>query len=161
MLIGTIEGFNSNYGPYSEAVKRAVEFLREKDFSKMEDGRYEIDGELIYATVSRYTTKPVKECFPESHRRYIDVQYIVDGEEYLGWCPFTPDLKVKTPYDEKKDIEFYEKLVPESNFVLKPGVFAVLTTKDVHCPCRAIDDKPCKVLKVVVKVSTELLKEQQ
>jgi beta-galactosidase beta subunit len=51
--------------------------------------------------------------------------------------------------------------VPESNFVLKPGVFAVLTTKDVHCPCRAIDDKPCKVLKVVVKVSTELLKEQQ
>ncbi|WP_462332115.1 NanQ anomerase/TabA/YiaL family protein [Schwartzia sp. (in: firmicutes)] len=160
MLIGTINEYNPARAAYADAVIRAIDFLRSKDFTKLEDGRYEIEGDLMYATVSRYTTKPAKECFPESHRRYYDVQFLAEGEEHLGWCPFTPDLKVKTPYDEEKDITFYEKLVPESNFVLKPGVFAVLTTKDVHCPCRAIDDKPGKVLKVVVKVSTELLKDE-
>lgn len=158
MLIGTIDGPNTDYATYPEAIKTALDFLHTQDFTKMADGRYEIEGDLLYATVSRYDTKLAKDCFPEAHRKYFDVQYLVEGEEYLGWCPFTPSLCVKTPYDEEKDIAFYKRLVPESNFVLKPGIFAILSTKDVHCPCRAIDDKPAPVLKVVVKVSIELLK---
>ena len=159
MIIGNIQDEETEGIVYSAAMNRALSYLRETDFSKLADGRYEIDGDRIYATVSHYRTKPEKECRPESHRRYVDVQFVAEGQEFIGWCAFTPALKEATPYDEKKDIIFYEKLEPESYFVLSEGCFAILLPKDIHRPCVAIDDEPSTVLKVVVKIAVELLEE--
>ena len=158
MIIGNIHDEDAAGVFFSPAMKRALAYLRETDFSKMKDGRYEIDGDRIYATVQRYDSKPERECRPESHRRYADVQFVAEGQEFIGWCAFTPALKISAPYDEKKDVAFYEKLEPESNFVLSEGSFAVLTPKDIHRPCCAIE-KPEPVLKVVVKIAVELLEE--
>ena len=158
MIIGNIYDEGEAGVFFSSAMKRALSYLRGTDFSKMEDGRYEIDGDRIYATVQRYETKPEKECRPESHRRYADVQFVAEGQEFIGWCAFTPELKIAEPYNEEKDITFYEKLVPESNFVLSEGCFAVLFPKDIHRPCCAIGE-PSPVLKVVVKIAVELLEE--
>lgn len=159
MIIGDIHDDEAAGVVFSPAMEKALSYLRETDFSKLEDGRYEIDGDQIYATVQRYKTKPEKECRPESHRRYADVQYVAEGQEYIGWCAFTPALKITEPYDEKKDIAFYEKLEPESNFILTEGSFAVLTPKDIHRPCCAIE-APSPVLKVVVKIAVELFEEE-
>ena len=81
------------------------------------------------------------------------------SEDYFEGA-FTPALKESAPYDEEKDIVFYERLEPESDFVLSEGCFAVLTPKDIHCPCVAIDEKPSPVLKVVVKIAVDLLEEE-
>ncbi len=158
MIIGTINDERAMKATFPAAIVRALEFLRKSDFSTMEDGRYEIDGDRMYATVSRYLTKPAEECRPEAHRRYADVQYLAKGQELIGWCAFTPDLKAEAPYDEAKDIIFYEKLTPESNLLLSEGSFAVLMPKDIHRPCTAVEG-PEEVLKVVVKISIELLEE--
>ena len=158
MIIGEIHDEEATGVFFSPAMKRALSYLRETDFSKLKDGRYEIDGDRIYATVQRYDTKPARECRPESHRRYTDVQYVAEGQEFIGWCAFTPELKIAEPYNEEKDIAFYEKLEPESNFVLSEGCFAVLTPKDIHRPCCAIEE-PSPVLKVVMKVAVELFEE--
>ncbi len=158
MIIGSIDSENGAGVTVPPVVDRALSYLRKTDFSKMKDGRYEIDGDRMYATVQRYQTKPGKDCRPESHRRYVDVQFVAEGQEFIGWCAFTPELKVAEPYNEEKDITFYEKLEPESNFVLSEGCFAVLMPKDIHRPCCAIDG-PAPVLKVVVKIAVELLEE--
>ena len=160
MIIGSIHDEDMEGIAFSPAMERALSYLRETDFSKLKDGRYEIDGDRIYATVSRYQSKPEAECRPESHRKYADVQFVAEGQEFIGWCAFTPALKESTPYDEEKDIIFYERLEPESDFVLSEGCFAVLTPKDIHCPCVAIDEKPSPVLKVVVKIAVDLLEEE-
>ena len=159
MIIGNIWDDDTAGIVFSPAMERALAYLKETDFSKLKDGRYEIDGDHIYATVSRYQTKQVKDCRPESHRKYVDVQYVAEGQEFIGWCAFTPALKESVPYDEEKDIVFYERLEPESDFVLSDGCFAILTPKDIHCPCIAIDEEPSRVLKVVVKVSVDLIEE--
>ncbi len=160
MIIGSIHDEDMEGIAFSPAMERALSYLRETDFSKLKDGRYEIDGDRIYATVSRYQSKPESECRPESHRKYADVQFMAEGQEFIGWCAFTPALKESTPYDEEKDIVFYEKLEPESDFVLSEGCFAVLTPKDIHCPCVAIGEEPSPVLKVVVKIAVDLLEEE-
>lgn len=157
MLIGNFDDDNE-FMSHPLAVKRAIDFLQAHDFKEMDEGRYDIDGDLIYAKLERYMTAECPPNFPEAHRRYIDVQYIVEGEEFLGWCPLNPDLKVHTPYDPEKDIELFEGLMPESHFPLTQGSFVILSPKDVHKTHIAIDNKPCKVTKVVVKVATELLK---
>ncbi len=107
--------------------------------------------------MQRYTTKPAEECYPEAHKRYADVQFIAEGSEYLGWCPFSPDLVEHAPYNDVYDITFFEKLVPESTLIMKPGSFAVLYPEDVHAPRMETEEGPKPVTKVVVKISVDLL----
>ena len=159
MIIGNIWDEETAGIAFSPAMERAFAYLKATDFSKLKDGRYEIDGKNIYATVSRYQSKPCEECRPEAHRRYADVQYVAQGQELIGWCAFTPALKEAAPYDEEKDVVFFEKLEPESDFVLSEGSYAILTPKDIHRPCCALEE-PSPVLKVVVKVAVELLEEE-
>jgi YhcH/YjgK/YiaL family protein len=106
MFIGTVSTLEKTHVEYPEAILQALHYLRDHDFSKMADGKYTIaDG--ITANVQRYETKPVAECRPESHEKYVDIQYIVEGEEYMGWCPLSPDLQVSEAYDAAKDVGFF------------------------------------------------------
>lgn len=159
MIIGNIWDEDTAGIVFSPAMERALEYLKKTDFSKLEDGRYEIEGDRIYATVSRYQSKPWNECRPEAHRRYADVQYMAEGQELIGWCAFTPALEEAEPYHEEKDVVFFKRLEPESDFVLSEGSYAILTPKDIHRPCCALGE-PSPVLKVVVKVAVELLEEE-
>ena len=158
MIIGNIGDPSEGFAAYPEAVLRALDYLRKTDFAKMKDGRYPVEGDDMYAILTRYKTKPSEECRPETHRKYIDLLYIISGEEYLGWCPMNPDLKVTEPYNAEKDIEFYEDLAPESHFVLSAGSIVVLFPKDVHKPFIMIGHEPTDVTKVIVKIAVSLLK---
>lgn len=161
MVIGTMDAASRRHAEYPPIIEEALEYLRQQDFSKLEDGRYfprgEEHGKEIFADVQRYTTKPAEECYPEAHKRYADVQFIAEGSEYLGWCPFSPDLVEHAPYNDVYDITFFEKLVPESTLIMKPGSFAVLYPEDVHAPRMETEEGPKPVTKVVVKISVDLL----
>ena len=144
---------------YSAALMKALAFLRAQDFRNMPEGRHEIDGDKIFALLSRYTTRPQAECAPEAHRKFVGVQYGAVGEEFLGWCPMSPGLVEMEPYDEARDIIFYRALIPESSILLKAGSYAVLYPEDVHRPgVSVLDEYPADVTKVVVKIDLELMK---
>lgn len=138
------------------AVQRALDFLRETDFRALPDGRYDIDGDRCYAKLAHYTTKQAEECYLEAHRCYADIQYMVEGEEYIEVCPLGPDLVVHTPYDVARDILFFEGLVPKTSFPLTTGDFLILLPQDVHRPGVAVE-APGPVVKVVVKMDMALL----
>ncbi|MBQ7516683.1 MAG: YhcH/YjgK/YiaL family protein [Schwartzia sp.] len=157
MLIGKLAGPRKKKFP--PAVEKALAFLETQDFTVMQEGeRYEIDGGRCYATIMRYNTRPVEECVCEAHRRFMDILYMVEGEEYLGICPMSPDLVVRTPYDETRDVEFFEGLVPESTFPIMAGDFVMLSPKDVHRPFTMIE-APSPVTKVIIKLDLALLDE--
>ena len=156
MFVGSIESFDQGHMNYPAPILEALEYLRGHDFTKMEDGKYDIDGQS-FAKLQRYETHLPGQSRPEAHEKYVDIQYLVEGEEYVGWCPFSPDLKVAVPYNEAQDIVFYDKLVPESNLLLQSGCFVVLFPEDVHSPQMAVDDVPMLVTKVVVKIPVNKL----
>lgn len=156
MIIGTIETMMPEKLSYPAAICEALEYLSTQDFFKMKDGKYSVGDKGVTAILQRYTTRPVEECRPEAHEKFVDIQFMVDGEESLGWCPLSPDLVVSEEYNGDKDIVFFEELIPESSVVLFPGSFAVLYPGDVHRPSCALDE-PHPVVKVVVKVPVELV----
>lgn len=160
MIFGNINDLEKKLSACDKAVQKALIYLRDHDFKSMADGKYEIDGDKIYAKLQRYNTKPVAECHPEAHEKYIDVQFMVEGCEELGWCAFSPDLRQRVSYDTRNDVEFFEELVPESSIILNPGDFAVLYPNDVHRPQVAVDNEPQPVTKVVVKVAVDLCKDK-
>ena len=153
MLTAGIE-LAEKYDYRSDKFRKAFRFLRETDFSQLSQGKVEIEGDDIFAEVQEYITKPEKECRFESHRKYFDIQYMADGEEYFGYIP-VKELKKDTGYDAERDLEFY--LAPETSgrIHLKKGDFAVVSPEDGHQP-RCIGRKQCRVKKVVVKVKVNL-----
>lgn len=157
MFIGSMDSLEKSRVDYPEQIQKALAYLQSRDFTQMKDGRYPIDGDRCVANLQRYMTRSHEDCRPETHRKYVDIQYVVEGEEYMGWCPLSPDLRITSEYDAQRDVTFYESLVPDSSVVLSPGRFAVLYPEDVHCPQCAVEDVPGQVTKVVVKVAVDSL----
>ena len=79
MIIDTLAESQLIY-PLHPSFEQAFTFLRSTDLKSLPTGRISIDGDAIYALVQEYQTKPVDQGKWESHKRYIDIQYIVSGE---------------------------------------------------------------------------------
>jgi biofilm protein TabA len=141
------------YRQLGSRVGEALEYLATTDFVKMPDGKYELDGPRMFAIVQRYRPKPLAEIVWESHRKYIDVQYVVQGAERMGYVPLSERMTVKKDYDPERDIVFYD--VQGDLFIVPERSFVVFAPQDVHAPGLAVD-RPVssgEVLKVVVKVA--------
>jgi biofilm protein TabA len=141
------------YTGLSAKIQRGLEVLKDEKLSTKKDGRYEIDGDNLYYIVQRYTTKPIKEGRLEAHKKYIDIQFAAEGEEVVGHC-LLGRLDVEEPYDEAKDVVFYEAPENISTIKLSEGMFCILFPQDGHMPgCHLAG--PSKILKVVVKVKID------
>ena len=155
MIFSTIQA-KKELRCYPEAIQRAVDYVLNTDFSKMEDGRHPIDGDRMFANLFHLTSKPKDEIHPEAHKKYIDVQFWLDGEELCGNAPFVEGVPC-VDAREDEDLYFYEDF-PEESFVrAKPGCFAVFFPNDAHRPGVCTENGPSTYRKVVVKVSTGLL----
>lgn len=139
------------YRSLGPRIAAAMDYLKSTDFSKMVEGRYELDGDRLIAIVQRYETRPHSQVIWESHRRYVDVQYLVAGKEQMGYAKLCPTLTVKQPYDNDADAALYD--VQGSLFEVTPGQFAIFAPQDVHAPGLAAGSppQPGEVLKVVMK----------
>jgi YhcH/YjgK/YiaL family protein len=127
----------------------AFEFLRTFDLLRAEPGRHEIAGDDVFALLQEYRTKPESEGIWESHRRYLDVQYVIAGVERMGYA----NLRALTPRDEynaERDLIFHDGT---GSFVDVPaGMFTLFAPQDGHMPCLAAGE-PSLVRKVVIKVA--------
>lgn len=137
------------YYPISENLKKGFEWLLSADLQNIPDGRYEIDGNKVYASVQEYETKP--DASYESHYKYIDIQYIVRGIEKIGVTNLA-NCKMNTAYDSERDLEFYDITCEDEYLELSEGEFLVLYPHDAHKPSITKTTKS-KVKKIVVKVA--------
>ncbi len=137
------------YAGLNADLARGLQFLSGAAARGLSDGRYLIDGERLFATVSTYRTREEAEVPFEAHRLFIDIQCLLAGKEILYWMP-CQGAAVRQPYSKDKDVELLED-GESSAVVLGSGVFAILFPADAHKPgCAALD--PEEVRKVVIKV---------
>ena len=69
------------YKTISPNFEKAISYALSTDFRSLETGRYSVEGENVMAIVNEYTTKPLSECDPESHRDYADIQIVISGAD--------------------------------------------------------------------------------
>jgi len=140
------------YKIISPHFEKAIQHVLSTDFSGLETGKYPIDGDNSFAIVNEYTTKPVSECDPESHRDYADIQIMLAGVERFGYAPLTLQ-PATTPYDPEKDVAFYSIAQEDLSYItLHPGEFIIFFPSDIHQP-EVFTQQPDLVRKVVVKVA--------
>ena len=147
-MIADITGNASLYFGISKNIETALKYLTRTDFADLPVGRMDIEGDSLYAMIQRYDTRPRDSGVWEAHRKYIDVQYVVSGKEYIGWEDINR-LQTAAPYDEAKDAEL---LSGDGNMLLcRAGTFMILFPGDAHMPCISAGAAE-RILKVVVKI---------
>jgi YhcH/YjgK/YiaL family protein len=147
MIIDYFDNYHEYLG-INTLLAKAFQYICYTDFSITPPGKYEIDGDRVFALVSEYETKDPKTTKPEKHEKYIDIQYIISGCELIGYAPFT-DQNPSVEYDTVKDIAFYDE--PVSFIKMDTGMFAIFFPHDLHQPCIQFKNS-VMVKKVVVKV---------
>jgi biofilm protein TabA len=141
--------FAARYHQNKERWDKAFAFLLNEDLSAIEAGNHEIDGKNVYAIVSEYISKNHEDAQYESHKNYTDLQYVVSGAEYIGLTDLS-SASAKTPYDEERDIAFYN-VENGQKLLAKPGTFFIFFPDNAHSPGMKVDQN-FPVKKVVVKV---------
>ena len=157
MFCSSIKTLDADRPTLPKALLKALDYLKPTDFSKMEIGKYEIDGPAMYALVQEYQTQPKEFKKAEAHVKYIDVQYVYNGSEIVGYSPADPAAEVLENLVDKKDMITYKSVPDETSVILTEGMYAILFPGEIHRPqCNYI--RETKVRKVVVKVAMDLLK---
>ena len=138
-----------NYKKVHPRFEAAFNALVDLNAKNAEDGRYDIDGDNVYALVMTGPTKPAAEKKFEVHREYIDSQFIVSGSEVMGY----ETLEKLTPAgDYKPDVQKLNLNDCYDKLILEGGEFAVFFPYEPHAPGIAVNDTPTEFKKIVVKV---------
>jgi YhcH/YjgK/YiaL family protein len=126
-----VQEFARQYHANKKYWDEAFAFLKDHDLSKLAPGKYPIDGDNVYASVTEDPTKDYDKTAWESHRKYVDLQYVISGEEKIGVSPVA-DVKVTEPYNEQKDVAHYSG--EGKIYDARPGTFFLFFPGTAHRP---------------------------
>ncbi len=149
MILDRLE-MADRYAGLQPGFAEGLQFLRRISTDSMTEGRHMIDGDRLIALVARSPGRGRDGAQLEVHRRYIDLQYCVSGEEVIGWRPLADCSAAETQHDETRDIRFFADR-PETWLALPPGMLAIFFPADAHAPLAGTGD----IFKVVVKVAVD------
>ncbi len=108
-------------------------------------------GEGVFAVEQVYETKPRAEGFFESHRKYIDLQVVIEGDETIEVVD-AARIAVRDPFDPERDLVTYGDTAEAARLRLNAGLGAIFHPVDVHMPSLRSGGAPVLVRKVVVKI---------
>ena len=137
--------------PKTDEILAAIEKVRAGEFT---GSRLDIDGDSIFLLNQEYETFDREGRQLEAHRKYIDRQAVIKGEEYIGWSELEGLTLASEEYSKGGDIAFYNE-EPKIYIPMTEGAFALFFPQDAHMPCIKMGDSR-KVQKVVVKIAVDL-----
>lgn len=132
-------------------LQQGLKFLANLDLATATVGDYPIDGKKVYAKISEYETLPREEKKAETHAKYIDIQFLISGQERVYTHPWQENLPITEDLLATKDACFYQVQETESH-VLKGETLAIYFPWEVHRPGCNVEQNGCKVKKLVIKV---------
>ncbi len=147
MILDTLENAN-RYRALYPGFAEALDFMQGPGLKDLSEGRHEIAGADLYALVIREFGKKKEDGLIEIHRKYIDIQIVLEGIDEIGWKPTPLCISPKEDYDPEADIQFFTD-PPDTWIATHPGQFAVFFPEDAHMPMIS----PDKLHKVVMKVA--------
>ena len=153
MIIGFIDCLSSNkWLSGIGRLNKIAGIIEKTDFTKKDDGTIKIDIDDLYYILTTYnTSNDIEEKPAEAHRKFIDLQHILYGEEKIGYADYTSPKMLLKEYDGDSDIELFKRIEDESFFVLKKGMYAVFFPEDVHRP--GLTNKETRgVRKIIFKI---------
>ena len=132
MILSTL--FESDrYAALHPLFPRAFEFIRDTDLLVLAPGRYPIVGEQLFVIVENVAGRTREAAKLECHRKYIDIQLVLEGVDEMGWKALADCTQPVSDYSEEKDIRFFHD-TPANWIATPPGAFCIFFPEDAHAP---------------------------
>jgi YhcH/YjgK/YiaL family protein len=141
---------SDRYAALHPLFPRAFDYIRNTDLFALAPGRYNIAGDDLIAIVERVQAKTKEMAKLEAHRRYIDIQLVLEGDETMGWKPLADCLNPVSEHSMEKDIRFFHD-APASWVAVPPDHFCIFLPEDAHAPL--VGDGTIR--KVIFKVAVD------
>ncbi|MGF7047710.1 YhcH/YjgK/YiaL family protein [Paenibacillus sp. DS2015] len=139
-------------------LQKALLKLSQTDLKGLLPGRYDWDGDQMFILIQEMETEPKVDKKLESHLKYVDIHYLIDGdEEVIGYARQSERHVICHNEWVTKDYALYEDVEEEMDLIIKPGMFAIFLPSDLHRPGVYRSSKPAMIKKAVVKVSSKAL----
>ncbi len=147
MILDVLENVHL-YKVMHKGFTTAIEFLLQPELNQLPVGEYAIDGERVYAMVSKDLGQKKEDALLETHEKYIDIQLILDGTDDIGWKPKSLCQQPSGEYDHESDLQFFADR-PNTWLSIERGEFAIFFPEDAHMPLISSGT----IHKVVVKIA--------
>jgi len=149
MIVENLENAEK-YFDLHPAFEKAFKFLRQENLAELELKKHELDGDQLFCSIDKVQGRSRDEAKLEAHRKYIDIQYVIVGDEEMGWRPTSTCKQVAQQYDPEKDIAFFND-EPQTWKKIPPGYFTIFFPDDAHAPVIGKGE----IHKVVFKVAVQ------
>jgi biofilm protein TabA len=126
---------------------KVIDFLRDRNLELMAPGKYPINGEDVFAIVTEPDTKKLDSAGYEIHKNFIDLHYVIKGEEKIYTRGKGDSVALTKPYDATKDVENY--FTKGKSYTAKPNAFFLFFPGELHAP--GVRDSG-KEKKLVIKI---------
>ena len=132
-----------------EKITEALNYIENLDKTSLTPGICEVNDEFYYNYLEYEAKEPTNTIY-EAHKNYVDIQYIVEGQEQVD-VSFEEYMELDTPYDAEKDIMFFKN--PSNHFtrILGPGEYVIVLPHELHKPGQKVGENG-NVKKIVGKV---------
>lgn len=127
---------------------RAFDYMRNTDLYALAPGRYPVAGDDLIAIVEHVPGRTREMAKLEAHRRYIDIQLVLEGVDEMGWKPLQDCYNPLSEHSEEKDIRFFHD-APAAWVPVPPDAFCIFFPEDAHAPL--VSSGPIR--KVIFKVA--------
>ncbi|MFZ3019876.1 MAG: YhcH/YjgK/YiaL family protein [Gallionella sp.] len=124
---------SSRHASLHPLFQRAFDYIRDTDLYALAPGRYSIVGEDLFAIVEQVPGKTKEMARLEAHRKYIDIQLVLEGDEQMGWKPLADCFNPVSEHSEDRDIRFFHD-APASWVAVPPDHFCIFFPEDAHAP---------------------------
>lgn len=136
------------YSSLHPLFQQAFDFIRNTDLLALAPGRYPIVGEQLFVIVESAQGRTREAAKLERHRKYIDIQLVLEGHEEMGWKPLADCTQSAGNFSTEKDIQFFHD-APASWVAVPPGHFCIFFPEDAHAPLVATGSIRKAIFKVM------------
>lgn len=140
----------ANYYQEHPDFERAFAFIKNPALETLDPGLHDIDGDRMYCLIMKEEGLPKDEAKLEAHRNMIDIHYVISGVDEIGWKPTAECGQIGGPYDEERDVVFYDD-EPTGWITVPSGSFAIFYPEEAHAPMVG----EALIHKAVVKIALE------
>lgn len=132
MILSTLSQ-SDRYAALHPLFPRAFEYIRNTDLLALAPGRYPIVDKQLFVIVESVAGRAREAAKLEVHRRYIDIQLVLEGTDEMGWKALADCTQPVSDYSEEKDIRFFYD-APATWIATPPGAFCIFFPEDAHAP---------------------------
>ncbi len=137
---------SKQYEALHKDFKLVFDYIKNHDLNSMPCGRHELRGNEVFFNLQEYETKEIQKL--EAHKKYIDIQAVVSGSEYMGYTNINNTV-ISEEYDPEKDVMFLngnpDKVLADNK------TFVIFYPQDAHMPALAVN-YPLPVKKAIFKI---------